>query len=237
MPTKNRVAIGDEVALVAEAERLKRLGDQNFEKVYGPKTAGFNITNDVRALKEVKMVANEQVTNIPQQQVAPVQTPVQPVVDEQMPKAEVLLCPHCGLELPNFEQKPDELSSDPETRLAQIAERLKKLNPSAPSAEQIKAWKGIHGDVFVLSLGERVFLYRYLKRQEYIQFNATPNIETWPEHVVEEKIFEKCVLWPRTDAIAQVSFPAGLVTAVVQQVRLQSLFLDPSYVAQWTFKI
>jgi hypothetical protein len=130
-----------------------------------------------------------------------------------------------------------QLSEDPNVRSEQVAAMLKKVNPNAPTADTIKAWKQMHGDIFLLDIADRIFIYRYLKRQEWIQMNANPRKDELTEQQVEEIIFDKCVLWPQMDMVYKATMPAGGLSMVVQQIRLQSLFLDPGYVAQMTLKI
>ena len=234
MSTKRRV-----VASPAEARR-SQVGDQlldqgrkDFESVYGEKTPGsFSLKNDIKAMEEVNMMARNKSTqpkaapqqaNVPEmpvQQQPPIQAPVEqpPVLDQE-------------------EETPDQWSDDPQERIAQVANVLRKLNPNAPTVELLQSWKQMHGDIFLLNIEDKIFIYRFLKRQEWIQINANPQIEEMTEHMMEDLIFDKCVLWPQYDMIAKASMPAGAMSMVYQQVRIRSLFLDPAYVAQLTFKI
>lgn len=133
----------------------------------------------------------------------------------------------------------DSLSEDPEVRAQQVVEFLAKLNPGipVPNVNMIKSWRQMHGDIFMLNVADRQFIYRYLKRQEWIQINANPKMGELTEMQIEEDLFNRCVLWPQMDVTQKAGLPAGAVSMVVQQVRLQSLFLDPAYVSQLTIKI
>lgn len=134
-------------------------------------------------------------------------------------------------------QEENTLSEDPDKRAEQIAKALAEKYPNAPTADQIKEWRRLHGGAYLTQIEDRVFIYRYLKRQEYIQINANPRSAELSEDAVDEDIFNRCLLWPRYNNIQALGMPAGGIPMIVQQIRLRSLFLDPNYVAQITIKI
>lgn len=142
------------------------------------------------------------------------------------------------------EKVPDEkeeivsLSEDPEKRMDQVAEILKKMDPqNAPSGDQLKQWKAMFKDVFILNLYDRAYVYRGLKRQEWIQTNANPDYQKLPQYTQDEQLSQKCLLWPRFDVLTSASSPAGLFTTLAQQIYENSLFLDPQTCAALTLKL
>jgi hypothetical protein len=91
--------------------------------------------------------------------------------------------------------------------------------------------------VFVLNISEFLFIYRYLKRQEWTQILAKPDWETMGQEQQDELLFNRCVLWPRYTTIQQAGLPAGAMSMLVDQIKLESLFLNPQAVANMTLKL
>jgi len=144
---------------------------------------------------------------------------------------------------PNLPEENEEegfaWSQDPEKKLQQVVERIAEFVPNPPMIEQLKQWKTHHGDIFLLHIPDsaRIFIYRYVKRQEWKQMQAKQGWADSPEEVKQEAIFTKCLLWPALDPIALAGLPAGAVEMIVDQIMMQSLFLNPAQVAQITMKI
>jgi hypothetical protein len=131
------------------------------------------------------------------------------------------------------EEKP----VDPEQQMKELAEELKKLNPSSPSFEQLKAWKQGHGDIYILPVSERVFIFRYLKHQEWVQMNASDSFVKLTPPQKEDYLFRKCVLFPVLDPLQVAGLPAGTMSMISEQIQVNSLFLDPAQVARLVIKI
>jgi hypothetical protein len=238
MTKKKRLVVAseEEARLAAKAEKMKEAGFAQFNSVYGDTTPGsFDPAKDAAAMSGVGMMDQTQVAAVsgmnapapdapekPQNAPQSTQIPTQPGVleDRQEPLEE-----------------PQALSEDPEERCRQIVDALGKLSKSPPTVEQLLAWKRMHGDIFLLNIGERAFIYRFIKRQEWVQINANPQFEQMTELQTEEMVFNKCLLWPQMDVVQTAQLPAGAMGMVVQQIRIQSLFLDPAYVATLTLKI
>lgn len=265
MPKRRHKVIksAEEAQRAAISEQMLAAGKKNFEQVYGSKTPNsFNLNADINAMTEVKMMTtNEAKQNaLAGAQPSPVNfTPEQKAPQPELPSAQ-------SEEADPEQQKPEDsilkelwmtqtngqvpfnewlesmkteeqLSEDPVKRIEQIAQFIGKTNPNAPTAQMLQNWKQMHGDIFMLNIADRIFIYRYLKRQEWIQINSNPKINELSESQIEEDMFNRCVLWPQMDMIQKAGMPAGGIPMVVQQIRLQSLFLDPGYVAQLTIKI
>jgi hypothetical protein len=237
----------EEAQRAGVAEQLLSAGKKNFESVYGPKVGGsFDLGDDMRAMQGVKMMTEEQVQ---QNLGAGAEAEMSEVPDgvDFTPESTVppeLIQPELTKDMlppdpsPQEEQQEEEgLSEDPDKRAQQVAEFLASKYPGAPNTDTLKEWRRIHGGAFMLQIADRIFIYRYLKRQEWIQLNANPKAAELSEDDVENEIFNRCVLWPKYNQIQKAGMPAGGISMVVQQIRLQSLFLDPAYVATLTVKI
>jgi hypothetical protein len=135
------------------------------------------------------------------------------------------------------EEAAAEAPLSPTERLRKIADEMQKMVPGAPTFETLTRWKTIHGDVFLLNLEEKIYIFRYLKRQEWLQLKANDSWSKMSEEQQEDHIFDKCVLFPRLDPVSKASLPAGIVSLIAEQVRIQSLFLDPVHVANITLKL
>ena len=137
------------------------------------------------------------------------------------------------------EEEEEPLSDDLQTRMYQISDRLKKStgNDKIPNGDVLWQWKQVCGDIYVILLDDKVFIYRYLKRQEWVQIQANPAWAQMRTDQQEDSIFNKCLLWPQMDTVEKAALPAGSVEMIVQQIRMQSMFLDPMYVAQNTIKL
>jgi hypothetical protein len=190
--------------------------------------SGFNRQNNVdpkvpvtaqKGKKEPRVVAPKAHAPMPQ----PTQSP-QP---EPPKEAEASKEPDEGLEL----------SDDPAERLKQVSAALKEINPQAPTPEQLANWKNMHGDIFVLYLFDQAFVYRYLKRAEWIKMNLDESFQNMRQDQIEEYIFDRCVLWPSFSVIEKAKLPAGTIPSISEQIRMNSMFVDPNRLSQLTVKL
>lgn len=123
---------------------------------------------------------------------------------------------------------------------ALVAKQLDAQFPtqSHPAVEHLKGWKQAHGNIFILNMGgEHLFIYRYLKRQELLQLQAEKGWAELPEHKQEERIVDKCLLFPKYQIEAKGALPAGMYSMLAEQIHIQSMFLNPVQVANVTMKI
>lgn len=105
-----------------------------------------------------------------------------------------------------------------------------------PSIAQLKEWKTFHGSLFILDLNDRVFIYRYIKAQEFKQMLSGAWAQMEPTDQ-KQYVVDKCLLWPQYNLIEKNALPAGVIDLLSDQVNLQSMFLDPVAVARSTMKI
>lgn len=106
----------------------------------------------------------------------------------------------------------------------------------APSIADMKTWKQMHGAVFIMDLGDVVYMYRYLKRIEYKALLAS-DWQQWDDQRRQEEIVNKCLLWPASFAKNANALEGGLVETIAMQINHHSMFLEPAAVAQFTMKI
>jgi hypothetical protein len=127
---------------------------------------------------------------------------------------------------------------DPVEQVNLVAKKLyKRFKNNAPSAQHLMQWKQMHGNVFLLEVGDRVFLYRYIKRVEWKQLLASEQFVNLDEDAQNEHIATRCTLWPRFTAESSGGKEAGIFEMLAQQIKMQSLFLDPVAVSSFTIKL
>lgn len=95
--------------------------------------------------------------------------------------------------------------------------------PNGPTQEQINEWKEKYGDIYVATFSEDKYIYRSLKRFEYKQIlslNQTQDARTF----AEEKVAEKCIIWPRVEAAKLSTLKAGTISTLVDLIMAASNF-------------
>lgn len=126
---------------------------------------------------------------------------------------------------------------DPEERLEWAVKRMNDLYPASPGIEQIRQWKNRYGNVFICNFDEKLFIYRYLNRQEWAQAQATVKFDQMNPIQQEDFFFDKCILYPKLSLGQKALLPARLVSVLVEQIQIQSGFISPDYLANFTMKI
>jgi hypothetical protein len=216
----------EEAEALQRAEVLQRQG----AAVFGGQ---FNLQEEMSAMQEVGLINEEEeeevekpkaVSKVKPKVKATKQPPVQPEPEEEAEEVEE-------------DKEAFKLSEDPIERLYQISEMFTKTNPNFPSGELMAKWKSIHGNLYVLDAPDNPFIYRYLKRQEWIQMNQNPDFQKFRVDQREDFIFSKCVLYPVLDPVQMASLPAGTVSSIVTQIEQQSMFVDPRELANLTIKL
>jgi len=159
--------------------------------------------------------------------VPPIPQPVVEAAPEAAPEAE-----------PEEQEKEEGLPEDPEARFAYVAKLLFGIYGSrAPTEAHLRQWKQMHGNVFVLKIDETIFLYRYIKRQEWKQILADPSWNVYSDEQKEDFVATRFTLFPPFRAETQGGLAAGTAPLLAEQVRIHSLFLDPAAVAGITVKL
>ena len=221
------------------------------ESIYGPTNISFNPLEEMQLLKdnmitdnsfieasnkELEKMKNKSLVNdaLDAVQAEDPSFPMPPPVEEPKTAVEA---PVASESVSNVEDTEPEIPEDPVAKLEWVAEQLKKIKPNAPDANVLKEWKRIHGNIFILQVDDYVFIYRYLKRQEWKQLQANDQFHTMRVDEQEEMITEKCTLWPKFNVHTRGALPAGAASMLAEQIRIQSMFLDPAQVANITIKL
>lgn len=104
-------------------------------------------------------------------------------------------------ELPELD-KPYEDMTPEELRDRAVLERKFSLKAAGCPVGQLDNWKETHGRIGTLAVGERVFVYRPLRRIEKRKLvqKAMHSREEWRREIdFEEEVVAMCVVWPRMD--------------------------------------
>lgn len=218
-----------QLMMAAEAQAAQAAAELEASKAQtGRPVATFNAPVEPFNLKDDREILDQ----LAQDSTMPV-VPQQPVQPQPQLQEQVQEQPEMQDEQPKFE-----LSEDPVERMEQLSEFYRQnMDANFPSKDQLLQWKNMTGDIFVLDLGERVFVYRYLKRQEWIQINTSETFQTLREDQKDDEIFNRCVLYPKFQPQEIAMLPAGCVNLIVQQIQQQSMFLDPIEVSRFTIKL
>jgi len=201
-------------------QRAEALALQGHAAFGSSKENSFDLEADMTDLEQAGIMAPGQAQTVASAMAgpSPVVSPVAPPVQVEAP-----------LQSPAIEEEPKEegLSQDPVKRLDQVHKILSEQFPACPSKADLQQWKSIHGNIFFLQLDDEVFIYRYLKRQEWVQLNADPIWVKLNQDQKNEKLFVRCVLFPAFGPLDLLGREAGLIDALVGQIEMQSMFVDP----------
>lgn len=125
-------------------------------------------------------------------------------------------------------EEKEQMEEDPLTLIA-------KNFPDAPNAEQTKAWKAQYGEVFAIGLSDiEVFIWRPIRYQEYKMLKnslldakqKSPELDV--DSLFDEKLCEKCILWPRIVPEWGTLTKAGNIPVLAEMIRESSNFINPA---------
>lgn len=214
-----------------DPEAVKKAGFGNPSEKFDPESEMAEVAADaaqVEAINESQEIPGGPVTAPHPKKKSPKRGAAKkPAAKEQPPPQEE-----------QEDSSPTELSDDPTKRLKQVAAILQEeYGEGTPSSDDLMKWKQMHGDIFVLPVGERTFIYRYLKRAEWNKIQADESLQSLTEMQVDDYLFDRCVLWPSIDTRGKAYLPAGLIGAICEQIRINSMFIPPERLAQFTTKL
>lgn len=224
----------------AELHKMARAAGQTVPTNNPPESGYFS------GVKEMPTQQNPNPAPQPKPKAQAPQEPPQP--PQNLPESQINTNPpqeEKGKEK-GKEEENQGLPEDPVKRAEYLSAQLVEIakhpdtlpvfsNP--PLASTLLQWKRDHGEIFLLNIGTHSYIYRYIKRQEWLQLLADENFNKATDEQNNERIFDRCCLWPRPDSIQMATLPAGAPAMIVQQIRIQSFFLEPSYVANLTIKV
>lgn len=206
---------------LAIAERLAKAGkrpDGSLNPaIYGDTTSRFDPFKEIEEMNDLGLVNENQfeAPSLPQEQTlnaAATSVPQEAVETEEQPLS-------------------------PEEKLRQVAAAMRETSPNSPSFETLTKWKSMHGDIYLLNIEDKIYIFRYIKRQEWLQLRAADSWNKMSQDQQEDHVFDRCLLYPRLDPVAKAGLPAGIVGLIAEQIRFQSMFLDPVQVANITIKL
>ncbi|PTY92881.1 hypothetical protein [Heyndrickxia sporothermodurans] len=96
--------------------------------------------------------------------------------------------------------------------------------------KQIQQWKKQWGKIFKTTVGGEAFIWRKLKRKEYVEIMSNAEVEEAEEEVLGSRIYKRqeritklVVLFP-TDIESRIEENAGLATSISDEVIAKSGF-------------
>lgn len=96
-----------------------------------------------------------------------------------------------------------------------------------PTNNMVAEWKSRYGEIYANQFDEEVFIWRPINRVEYKEIFKVKNADgMW----IEERICEKCVLWPENYSFMDMSIgKAGIPSTLSNKILDMSGFLtnDP----------
>lgn len=97
------------------------------------------------------------------------------------------------------------------------------LFPGGPTLDQVEEWKSRFTNIYATEFEEDIFIWRPLTRIEYKEVLKVKNADAMYR---EERICEKCVLWPENYSfVAMSSGGAGQPTILSEQIMEKSGFV------------
>ena len=110
-----------------------------------------------------------------------------------------------------------------------------------PDKESIEAWKELYGGkVFISRFDEEeLYIFRYIAKPEWKRIlqqveNATTADK---EDLLDELIFENCVLYPDVNDDLKRKLGAGTIGTIATQIKFKSNFLPDSWAIELVQKI
>lgn len=134
--------------------------------------------------------------------------------------------------IPKVEGEETEEPLDEKASLAKTLKYIAENFPNPPTQEMMDRWRANYGSVYMIALSDdEIFIFRPIKRQEYKQLMAmlgeiagkNPNVN--PDDMLEEKLCEKCVLWPALGAEFGSFSKAGNIPTLAGVIREASNFI------------
>lgn len=91
-----------------------------------------------------------------------------------------------------------------------------------PTRGMVEEWKKKHGEVYQVAVGDEIFVFRVLTRNEYKDIVRIPKADNFFK---EEKIVTTCLLWPLNYQHSSMIFcKAGIPTILADHIMEKSGF-------------
>lgn len=120
------------------------------------------------------------------------------------------------------EQKDEDVQEFQPTQ-KELAEQGKELLfENGPTLNQVEEWKSRFNAIFCTEFEDTMFIWRTLTRLEYKEVLKVQNADALYR---EERICEKCILWPEEYSFVQMSGgKAGIPSILAEQIMEKSGF-------------
>lgn len=120
-------------------------------------------------------------------------------------------------------QEAEEVEEKAEDELMQGEDGKELLFPGGPTIEKVEEWKSLHNDeVYLTEFENDVIVWRTMNRKEYKEIMK---IQGADQFYREERICDKCVLWPESYGFMEMrDGSAGVPTVVAELIMEKSGF-------------
>jgi len=109
----------------------------------------------------------------------------------------------------------------------------------SPSPEQVEAWKGEFGDVYVSGFSPtEIFVWRSITRPEWVQlqeFAGDPKNQI-DQYKFEELVCDTCILWKSVQGSWDIG-KAGTPSSLQEQILQNSNFVSPQHASMLVQKL
>jgi len=153
------------------------------------------------------------------------------------------------------DETTEQTANDPTVKEPSLLDVIKDF-PNAPNQAVIDEWKARYIDIYFSGFSEKeCYIWRALNRSEFRQMQINAQIlasKAEPQNQAElearikeninttfaqeEEIVSKCLLWPKLTP-EDLSFKAGTVTTLLEQIMQNSNFVSPQQAAALVVKI
>lgn len=148
-------------------------------------------------------------------------------------------------EVDNREKAAEEAESEVRAKEQDVKEdEIKELysmleSETGITKTQVDAWKDMYmGKVFVLRIDDKeTYVYRYITRPEFKQIVSSFADKNIPEDLLNEQIFNKCVLYPTPSPELRLKIGAGTIDSIAFAIKLVSNFLSEDIIARSIVKL
>lgn len=153
------------------------------------------------------------------------------------------------------DETTEQTANDPTVKEPSLLDVIKDF-PNAPNQAVIDEWKTRYIDIYFSGFSEKeCYIWRALNRGEFRQMQINAQIlasKAEPQNQAElearikeninttfaqeEEIVSKCLLWPKLTP-EELSFKAGTVTTLLEQIMANSNFVTPQQAQMLVVKI
>jgi hypothetical protein len=114
----------------------------------------------------------------------------------------------------------------------QVVEAVEEefLFEGGPSMTKVEEWKSQYMDVYTSEIDETIYIWRPINRKEYKELVKNKEADSLYR---EERLCEKCILWPEDYNFMKMSFDrAGVPSTLAEQIMEKSGFVPTNEVVK-----